>query len=81
MSSIQPYDIMVFFFFRKVHDSLFTPMPLIAYLGVSVAYDQASRDTERKLGRGGIRTHVSEETGAENQRLRPLGHATKCVNV
>ena len=25
---------------------------------------------------GGIRTHVSEETGALNQRLRPLGHAT-----
>ena len=25
---------------------------------------------------GGIRTHASEETGALNQRLRPLGHAT-----
>ena len=24
---------------------------------------------------GGIRTHASEETGALNQRLRPLGHA------
>lgn len=31
-----------------------------------------------KLGSGGIRTHASEETGALNQRLRPLGHAT-CV--
>ena len=27
-------------------------------------------------GSGGIRTHASEETGALNQRLRPLGHAT-----
>ena len=28
------------------------------------------------VGSGGIRTYVSEETGALNQRLRPLGHAT-----
>ena len=27
-------------------------------------------------GSGGIWTHASEETGALNQRLRPLGHAT-----
>lgn len=27
------------------------------------------------VGSGGIRTHASEETGALNQRLRPLGHA------
>ena len=27
-------------------------------------------------GSGGIRTHASEETGALNQHLRPLGHAT-----
>ena len=31
-------------------------------------------------GSGGIRTHAPEETGALNQRLRPLGHATvACV--
>ena len=30
----------------------------------------------KKYGSGGIRTHASEETGALNQRLRPLGHAT-----
>uniref|UniRef100_K1QN95 Myosin light chain kinase, smooth muscle n=1 Tax=Magallana gigas TaxID=29159 RepID=K1QN95_MAGGI len=30
----------------------------------------------RDSGSGGIRTHASEETGALNQRLRPLGHAT-----
>ena len=30
-----------------------------------------------KHGSGGIRTHASEETGALNQRLRPLGHATR----
>ena len=28
------------------------------------------------VGSGGIRTHAPEETGALNQRLRPLGHAT-----
>ena len=34
--------------------------------------------TRQKLyGSGGIRTHASEETGALNQRLRPLGHATQ----
>ena len=27
-------------------------------------------------GSGGIRTHALERTGALNQRLRPLGHAT-----
>ena len=31
---------------------------------------------KRHFGSGGIRTHASEETGALNQRLRPLGHAT-----
>ena len=34
------------------------------------------RNIEKVLGSGGIRTHASEETGALNQRLRPLGHAT-----
>ena len=34
---------------------------------------------EKKFGSGGIRTHASEETGALNQRLRPLGHATLVV--
>lgn len=31
------------------------------------------------VGSGGIRTHAPEETGALNQRLRPLGHATFLV--
>ena len=31
---------------------------------------------KKNYGSGGIRTHASEETGALNQRLRPLGHAT-----
>ena len=30
----------------------------------------------RICGSGGIRTHAIEMTGALNQRLRPLGHAT-----
>ena len=33
-------------------------------------------ETKEIVGSGGIRTHASEETGALNQRLRPLGHAT-----
>ena len=40
-------------------------------------YDQGSHDAKIKLGSGGIRTHASKETGALNQRLRPLGHATR----
>ena len=35
-----------------------------------------SLHTKINVGSGGIRTHASEETGALNQRLRPLGHAT-----
>ena len=35
-----------------------------------------SRLLFKNSGSGGIRTHASEETGALNQRLRPLGHAT-----
>ena len=31
-------------------------------------------EEEKISGSGGIRTHASEETGALNQRLRPLGH-------
>ena len=40
-------------------------------------FNQATYDEKRKIGSGGIRTHASEETGALNQRLRPLGHATR----
>lgn len=36
---------------------------------------------KKNYGSGGIRTHASEETGALNQRLRPLGHATGCYYV
>ncbi len=32
-------------------------------------------------GSGGIRTHAPEETGALNQRLRPLGHATLVFKI
>ena len=34
-----------------------------------------------KDGSGGIRTHAPEETGALNQRLRPLGHATFIIFI
>ena len=36
---------------------------------------------KKNYGSGGIRTHASEETGALNQRLRPLGHATYVLNA
>ena len=34
------------------------------------------RLNDENYGSGGILTHASEETGALNQCLRPLGHAT-----
>ncbi|KAG8232008.1 hypothetical protein J437_LFUL011949 [Ladona fulva] len=37
-------------------------------------------EEDQKDGSGGIRTHASEETGALNQRLRPLGHATDKIS-
>ena len=42
--------------------------------------NQATYDEKRNLRSGGIRTHASEETGAFNQRLRSLGHATRYVS-
>ena len=35
----------------------------------------------KRFGSGGIRTHAPEETGALNQRLRPLGHATLLLDI
>ena len=37
---------------------------------------QSTLTCQKACGSGGIRTHAPEETGALNQRLRPLGHAT-----
>ena len=41
-------------------------------------HDGIFRPNDGKLnyGSGGIRTHAIEMTDAENQGLRPLGHAT-----
>ena len=39
-------------------------------------HDSVTKLMSKVPGSGGIRTHASEETGALNQRLRPLGHAT-----
>ena len=39
-------------------------------------YAEGLTKKKRPAGSGGIRTHASKETGALNQRLRPLGHAT-----
>ena len=49
---------------------------------IRVSPDHVLPDVEmtfKKFGSGGIRTHAPEETGALNQRLRPLGHATLLV--
>ena len=35
---------------------------------------------QKTSGWSGIRTHAPEETGALNQRLRPLGHPTRCLS-
>ena len=46
---------------------------------IRVSPDHVLPDVEmtfKKFGSGGIRTHAPVETGALNQRLRPLGHAT-----
>ena len=54
--------------------------PLTAYFGVLIELyttEDLITQIKMKLGSGGIRTHASEETGALNQRLRPLGHATR----
>ena len=39
--------------------------------------EKQKQNKTKKIGSGGIRTHASEVTGALNQRLRPLGHATR----
>ena len=43
---------------------------------ISLPLKCRSKNQNLSRGSGGIRTHASEETGALNQRLRPLGHAT-----
>ena len=47
--------------------------------GLGARIQTATR--KNAVGSGGIRTHASEETGALNQRLRPLGHATFVLDV
>ena len=39
-------------------------------------FDPRTSQSKYLIGNGGIRTHAIEMTGALNQRLRPLGHAT-----
>ena len=57
-----------------------TPRPL-SHVGTNQLFGQVQEGLfspifKKDSGSGGIRTHASEETGALNQRLRPLGHAT-----
>ena len=54
------------------------PFNSVSWCFNRAVHNQSSDDSKRKLGSGGVRTHASEETGALNQRLRPLGHATRC---
>ena len=53
-------------------------LPLVASLEIHAVGLGNSRSifVQKWSGSGGIRAHASEETGALNQRLRPLGHAT-----
>ena len=60
-----------------------TPRPLshMNARGTNISFwytriDLKVKHIQNIYGSGGIRTHASEETGALNQRLRPLGHAT-----
>ena len=39
-------------------------------------YEKVKGKGKKNHGSGGIRTHATFVTGALNQRLRPLGHAT-----
>ena len=50
------------------------------YMYIRTTEYAANNYKKKKIGSGGIRTHASEETGALNQRLRPLGHATTYTN-
>ena len=51
-------------------------LPSIPFFPWILCFHGRDYKEEKKYGSGGIRTHASEETGALNQRLRPLGHAT-----
>ena len=65
-------------------ESILTQLLNLQYTGDTVyglvphtIYLPTSGKEKRSNGRGGIRTHAIEMTGALNQRLRPLGHPTK----
>ena len=53
----------------------FTNPNLVKVL-INIYSERTKYENRNFVGSGGIRTHASEETGALNQRLRPLGHAT-----
>ena len=56
-----------------------TPPAQVPSFITSWTINLASIQSTKGCGSGGIRTHAPEETGALNQRLRPLGHATECI--
>ena len=53
---------------------------VLSLLRIELTKGMAEEKQKVILGSDGIRTHASEETGALNQRLRPLGHATLLEN-
>ena len=53
-----------------------TILSLSCLAGTEVFKHYWSQEKKIPHGSGGIQTHAPEETGALNQRLRPLGHAT-----
>ena len=57
----------------------YRPKGLLISLTVAISNEKKRKNKmkwKKVPGSGGIRTHAPEETGALNQRLRPLGHAT-----
>jgi hypothetical protein len=58
-----------------MHGLFASPYNIMTFMTTSKTSESVSKPA-KKLGSGEIRTRASEETGALNQRLRPLGHAT-----
>ena len=57
------------FIIRTAYNLLYIDALFIDFYSLNIRH--------KSCGSGGIRTHASGETGALNQRLRPLGHATR----
>ena len=75
---LRPLGHATYYWQQCVHGKLFLALPHLQEQFSWTAYylNVNTWQNKKVSGSGGIRTHASEETGALNQRLRPLGHAT-----